>query len=65
MKIFTCQFVQNEVSHQMLRVGSKKHALSLPEGSVQSCPESLEGKAAHGLIHPERGHPCFTHGAYA
>jgi hypothetical protein len=27
--------------------------------------KSLEGKAAHGLIHPEGGHPCFTHGAYA
>ncbi len=25
---------------------SKKHALSLSEGSVQSCPEAIEGKAA-------------------
>jgi hypothetical protein len=35
MKMFTCKFVQDEVTHQRLRVGSKKHALSLPEGSVQ------------------------------
>ena len=35
MKMFTCKFAQNEVTHQRLRVGSKKHALSLPEGSVQ------------------------------
>ncbi len=27
-----------------LRVGSKKHALSLPEGSVQSCPEASRRK---------------------
>jgi len=40
MKMFTCKFAQNEVTHQRLRVGSKKHALSLPEGSVQPCPEA-------------------------
>jgi hypothetical protein len=39
MKMFTCKFAQDEVTHQRLRVGSKKHALSLPEGSVQTCPE--------------------------
>ena len=37
MKMFTCKFAQDEVTHQRLRVGSKKHALSLPEGSVQQC----------------------------
>jgi hypothetical protein len=35
MKMFTCKFAQDEVTHQRLRVGSKKHALSLPEGFVQ------------------------------
>jgi hypothetical protein len=34
MKMFTCKFAQDEVTHQRLRVGSKKHTLSLPEGSV-------------------------------
>ena len=41
------KLVQDEVTHQRLRVGSKK--------PVQSCPESLEGKAA----------AIFTRGAYA
>ncbi len=36
MRMFTGNFAQDEVTHQRLRVGSKKHALSLPEGSVQS-----------------------------
>ena len=35
MRMFTHNFAQDEVTHQRLRVGSKKHALSLPEGSVQ------------------------------
>ena len=35
MTMFTCKFVLDEVTYQRLRVGSKKHALSLPEGSVQ------------------------------
>ena len=39
MKMFACKFAQDEVTPQRLRVGSKKHALSLPEGSVQTCPE--------------------------
>ena len=39
MKMITCKFAQDEVIHQRLRVGSKKHALSLPEGSIQTCPE--------------------------
>ena len=39
MKMFTCKFAQDEVPHQRRRVGSKKHALSLPEGSVQTCHE--------------------------
>jgi len=39
MKMFTCKSAQDEVIHQRLRVGSKKHALSLPEGSIQTCPE--------------------------
>jgi hypothetical protein len=30
MKMFACKFAQDEVTHQRLRVGSKK--------SVQSCP---------------------------
>ncbi len=34
-EVFTCTFAQNEVTYQRLRVGSKKHALSLPEKSVQ------------------------------
>ncbi len=38
--MFNGKFVQDEMTHQMFRVGSKKHALSLHEGSVQSCPES-------------------------
>ena len=33
--MFKGKFAQDEISHQRLRVGSKKHALSLPEGSVQ------------------------------
>jgi len=47
MKIITCKFAQDEVIHQRLRVGSKKHALSLPEGSVQTCPEAArrEGRS--------------------
>ncbi len=47
MKMFTCTFAQDEVTHQRLRVGSKKHALSLPEGSVQPCPEAArrEGRS--------------------
>jgi hypothetical protein len=35
MKMFMCKSVQDEVTYQRLRVGSKKHALSLPEGSVR------------------------------
>ncbi len=38
--MFKGKFAQDEITYQKLRVGSKKHALSLPEGSVQSCPES-------------------------
>jgi hypothetical protein len=33
--MFACQFAQDEVTHQRRRVSSKKHARSLPEGSVQ------------------------------
>ncbi len=42
MKMLTCKFAQDEVTHQSLWVGSKKHALSLPEGSVQSCPGAAQ-----------------------
>ena len=42
--MFTHNFAQDEVTHQRLRVGSKKHALSLPEGSVRSCPEAPRRK---------------------
>jgi hypothetical protein len=47
MKMFTCKCAQDEVTYQRLRVGSKKHALSLPEGSVQTCPEAArrEGRS--------------------
>jgi hypothetical protein len=44
MKMVTCKFAQNGVAHQRLRVGSKKPALSLPEGSVQTCPEAARRK---------------------
>jgi hypothetical protein len=44
--MFKGKFARDEMTHQRLRVGSIKHALGLPQGSVQSCPESLEGKAA-------------------
>ena len=40
MKMYTCKFAQDKVTHQRLWVGSKKHALSLPEGSVQTRPEA-------------------------
>ena len=45
--MFKGKFAQNEITHQRLRVGSKKHALSLPEGSVQPCPEACrrEGRS--------------------
>jgi hypothetical protein len=45
--MFTCTCAQDEVTHQRLRVGSKKHALSLPEGSVQTRPEAArrEGRS--------------------
>ena len=33
--MFKGKLAQDEITHQRLRVGSKKHALSLPEGSVQ------------------------------
>ena len=34
MKMFTCKYVRDEVIYHRLRVGSKKHALSLPEGKA-------------------------------
>ena len=46
MKMFTCKYAQDEVTHQRLRVGSKKHALSLPEGSVQQGRSSLDGRGS-------------------
>ncbi len=55
MKIITCKFAQDEVIHQRLRVGSKKHALSLPKGPSSPVLRPLEGKAA----------AIFTRGAYA
>ncbi len=35
---------QGDFEGQRPRGGSKKHVLSLPEGSVQSCPESCRGE---------------------
>ena len=55
MKMITCKFAQDEVIHQRLRVGSKKHALSLPKGPSRPALRSLEGKAA----------AILTRGAYA
>jgi hypothetical protein len=57
MKMFTYKLAQDEVTHQRLRVGSKKHALSLSKG-----PSS---KAAHGLAYPAGDLTCLTRGAYA
>ena len=39
MEIVKDKFAQGRVDDQRLWVGSKKYALSLPEGSVQTCPE--------------------------
>ena len=47
MKMVTCKFAQNEVAHQRLRVGSKKHALSLPEGSVQQGHSHFYARSVH------------------
>jgi hypothetical protein len=57
MKMFPCKFAQDEVT-------TSKPA-GLFKTSVQSCPKSLEGKAAHGLAYPAGDLPCFTRGAYA
>jgi hypothetical protein len=56
MKMVTCKFAQNEVAHQRLRVGSKKHALSLPEGSVQQ---------GHSHFYARSVHPVREHGKMA
>jgi hypothetical protein len=40
MKMFTRKFVQDEVTHQRLRIGSKK-----------SVPESFEGSVQQGRSH--------------
>jgi hypothetical protein len=36
--------------HKTTSFSAKKHALSLAEGSVQSSPEAVEGKAAELLV---------------
>ncbi|MEC4673966.1 MAG: hypothetical protein VST68_07230 [Nitrospirota bacterium] len=36
---------RDEIDISSRREWSKKHALSFSEGSVQSCPEYIEGKA--------------------
>jgi hypothetical protein len=59
MKMFTCKFAQDEVTHQRLRVGSKKHALSLPEGSVQTCPEAARREGRAWFSVSRRGPPLF------
>ena len=56
MKMVTRTFAQDEVAQQRLRVGSKKPALSLPEGSRPDLVlRPLEGKTA----------TIFTRGAYS
>ena len=47
MKMVTCKIAQNEVAHQRLRVGSKKHALSLPEGSVHQGHSHFYARSVH------------------
>jgi hypothetical protein len=54
MKMFACKFAQDEVTHQRLRVGSKKHVLSLPEGSVQPCPEAARREGRSHFFRAER-----------
>jgi hypothetical protein len=49
MKMFTCKFAQDEVPHQRLRVGSKKPALSLPEGSVQQGRSQFDARSVCGI----------------
>ena len=49
MKMFACQFAQDEVTHQRLRVSSKKHALSLPEGSVQQGRSHFDARSVCGI----------------
>jgi hypothetical protein len=49
MKMFSCTFAQDEVTHQRLRVGSKKHALSLPEGSVQQGRSHFYARSVCGI----------------
>ena len=49
MKMVTCKFAQDEVTHQRLRVGSKKHALSLSEGSVQQGRSHFDARSVCGI----------------
>jgi len=49
MKMVTCKFAQDEVTHQRLPVGSKKHALSLPEGSVQQGRSHFDARSVCGI----------------
>ena len=56
MKMFPCKFAQDEVT--------KSKAAGRFKKSVQSCPETLEGKAAHGLAYPAGDLPCFPRRAY-
>jgi hypothetical protein len=51
MKMFTRKFAQDEVTHQRLRVGSKK--------SVQTCPEAARREGRAWFSVSRRGPPLF------
>jgi hypothetical protein len=49
--MFICKFVQDEVTYQRLRVGSKK--------SVQPCPEAARREGREWFSVSRRGPPLF------
>jgi hypothetical protein len=59
MQMFTGKCAKDEMTHYRLRVGSKKHALRLPEGSVQTCPEAARREGRTWFSVSRRGPPLF------
>jgi hypothetical protein len=58
MKMFTWIYAQDEVTHQKLRIGSKKHVLSLPKGpSSKAAAISTRGAYAE-YVSTEKWRPA-------
>jgi hypothetical protein len=58
MKMFTCKFAQDEMTHQRLRVGSKKHALSHSKGPSSKAAAILTRGAYIWCVSTEKWRPA-------